>query len=247
MVYLTNYIILICLIVRLGLIRQHKSLKIYKDDFEDSYLLHTAEFYTRESANDLDTLGISLYIQKALASLHEEEIRSKKYLDSSSFELVCVILSTNSKFIQVMASCERALIHHHNARLYSEFSAMLKDDKREDLKNIYRLFLRVEGGINPLLETLEKYIVNIGMESIKALQEGGFLGEEAKNMTNVPIKKSLDSIPEGPKLEESTSEIYTQTLLKTYNQFHELVKTTFDSHPGFVSALDKVDLHLSYD
>lgn len=184
--------------VKLGSINKNKPLDIYKEDFETPFLKDTTDYYARESSSFISMNGVSAYMKKAETRIEEEFNRGKKILDASSHE-------------KLKKEVDTALIAKHKEILQLECENYLKDDKREDLTRMYKILSRVEDGIKPMLEVLQRYVTQTGYDAIKA----------------IPAKEAKEPAR------------YVETLLKVHEQFSDIVKKAFSNDPAFVIALDK--------
>jgi len=76
-------------------------LKIYRENFEKSYIDATESFYRVKAMQYLQENGVQNYMKYAFAKLKEEETRAKKYLEPSSGSIQAVsssgIWQTNTK------------------------------------------------------------------------------------------------------------------------------------------------------
>ncbi|EGG13492.1 cullin B [Cavenderia fasciculata] len=159
---------------------------LYRTEYEASYLENTKQFYSRESSAFIAAHGISNYLQKAEKRIDEEYHRSQKYLNSSSHEKLKRLLDS-------------ILIERHKESIHSEY-----------IHRLYKLLSRIEGGLSPVLETVQNYIQQTGFDSLKA----------------IPDKNIAD-----PK-------IYVETLLEIYLRFSELIKRSFNNDVSFITVLD---------
>eukprot|EP01132_Coremiostelium_polycephalum_P011565 gene11565-14165_t len=174
-----------------------KDKQLYRIEYESSYLENTKQFYTSESAAFISSCGISSYMKKAEARIEEEYHRSQKYLNSSSHDKLRRLLDS-------------ILIEKHKELLQSECINYLKDEKLEEIHHMYKLLSRIEGGLTPVLETVQNYIQHTGFEAIKSLPD--------------------QNNPE-PKL-------YVETLLKIYQRFSSIIKKSFNNDVSFITVLD---------
>ncbi|KAM9962638.1 hypothetical protein ACTFIR_005554 [Dictyostelium discoideum] len=174
-----------------------KDRTLYLIEYEASYLENTRQFYTRESVAFIASSGISSYMKKAETRIDEEEQRSQKYLNSSSHDKMRRLLHS-------------ILIEKHKELLQSECINYLKDEKLDEIYNMYKLLSRIEGGLAPVLETVQKYIQHVGIDAIKS----------------IPDRSNPD-----PK-------IYVETLLKIYLQFSSIIKKSFNNDVSFITVLD---------
>ena len=87
---------------------------------------------------------------KAEAALRSEEERVDAYLHASSRP-------------RLMAAAEVALLASHAEALLgkegSGVSSLLNDGRREDLARMYRLFVRVPKGLDPVAEAFTLHVV----------------------------------------------------------------------------------------
>eukprot|EP01041_Mallomonas_annulata_P007028 gene7028-14297_t len=131
--------------------------KVYEEDFELQFLEATKSFYREESQAYLSAVTCPEYLLKAESRLHEESNRVTMYLS----------LSTEPKLKHII---ETELITNHAKILIdmdvSGFLNMLQEDKIEDLKRIYRLFLRVPSTLDLLRDAMNEYIKKCGYNII---------------------------------------------------------------------------------
>jgi len=187
--------------VSLGLNKEkpkETTLDVYKESFEEEFLNQTEVFYTAESSQFIAMNTVADYMKKVETRLAEELLRVRSYLHPS----------TESELV---AKCDRVLIEKHLDTIWNEFQKLLDDDKIEDLTRMYTLLSRVAKGLDPLKNTLEKHVQNVGLQHVQ-------------NVTATAI---------------NDPQVYVETLLKVYKKFNELVVTAFRSDSGFVASLDK--------
>ncbi|KYQ88157.1 cullin B [Tieghemostelium lacteum] len=170
---------------------------LYKREYETAYLDNTAQFYSRESTSFISSSGISAYMKKAETRIEEEYHRAQKYLNQSSHD----------KLRRIM---DQVLIERHKELLQSECINYLKDEKLDEIHHMYKLLSRIEGGLTPVLTTVQNYIQHVGFEAIQS----------------IPDKNN----PE-PK-------IYVETLLRIYLQFSSIIKRSFNNDVSFITILD---------
>jgi cullin 1 len=218
--------------VKLGAIKPQKQLEIYKEDFEVHFINGTKDYYARESTAFISLNGVSAYMKIAENRIQEEEKRSKKYLDSSSYD-------------RVRREIDMVLIDKHKDMMQNECESMFRDDKRDDLSRMYRLLSRIEGLIEPMLLVLQSYVTQQGLEAVKAVQSGiaregsgpRDIDDEAEQQTNKESANNSNAPAE--KRAENPAAAYVEALLATHRQYSEVVATAFKSDPSFVAALDK--------
>jgi len=142
--------------VKLGSINKKQPFEIYREHFESHFLSTTRNYYAMESSAFIATNGISSFMKKAEERLEEEKLRTKRFLDNSSFD-------------KVKRECEFVLIDKHKEAILAECGHYLKDNKLEDLSRMYRLLTCTDDGIKPMLEMLQNHITNVGFDVIRSL------------------------------------------------------------------------------
>lgn len=66
-------------------------LQIYKEYFERAYIETTEAFYKAKAPEYLELHGVQNYMRFADMKLREEGVRSQKYLETNSIDLVCIL------------------------------------------------------------------------------------------------------------------------------------------------------------
>lgn len=137
-------------------------LKIYRENFEKAYLDATKEFYSLKASEQLQQNGVQIFMKYADTKLREEELRAKRYLETSSYTALA-------------KCCVAVLIEDHLTTLLSECPALINAGETERLQLMFRLLDRVpinadgvDVGIGPMLKNLEKHIIETGLDDMKA-------------------------------------------------------------------------------
>eukprot|EP01121_Diplochlamys_sp_Union-15-3_P009627 TRINITY_DN2624_c0_g3_i1.p1 TRINITY_DN2624_c0_g3~~TRINITY_DN2624_c0_g3_i1.p1 ORF type:complete len:772 (-),score=134.47 TRINITY_DN2624_c0_g3_i1:29-2344(-) len=177
--------------------RDH-TLDVYKQFFEEQFLSATEVYYTAESSQFISVNSVSDYMKKVVTRLDEELKRVTDYLHPDTQK-------------ELIAKCDRVLIDKHRDTIWAEFKNLLEDDKLEDLGRMYQLLSRIERGLEPLKEILEKHVQDKGTDAVQSV-----------------VKTAITN----PK-------IYVETVLKVHKKYNDLVNTAFRGDSGFVAALDK--------
>lgn len=181
------------------------SLDAYNADLEEPLLQSTREFYAKKREEWIND-STPDYLIKAEAALEEERNRVADYLNSS----------TESKILKVVE--EELLERTEKVLLEKESSgarALLQNDKSEDLQRMFRLFQRLENGLHPIAEIVQKFITNMGLDVVarrKARLDGG---EKDKN--------------DDPK--------FVKSLIELHEKYLAVVKRDFSGHSLFQKAL----------
>lgn len=131
------------------------SSSVYEEDFELFFLQETQSFYQSESRLFLSKNSCSDYLIKVETRLFEEMARVRNYLHASTRPKLQHILE--SELISAHAS---VLVESND----SGFCALLKqsEDKINDLKRMYTLFIRVPATLNLLREALHEHARGAG-------------------------------------------------------------------------------------
>ncbi|XP_054166315.1 cullin-2-like isoform X2 [Oppia nitens] len=132
------------------------SLDLYQNLFESRFLRSTGEYYRREAEELLQSCYCSTYMEKVLAKLDAENLRSRSFLHSSSYP-------------RVTAECESRMVGDHLSFLQSECRSMVQNEARRDLQNMYRLLKPIDSGLQALISEIQEHITNKGLESISSI------------------------------------------------------------------------------
>merc|ERR1711862_865388 len=123
---------------------------------------NTREYYAKRRQEWIASDSTPDYLIKAERSLNEERNRVADYLNSA----------TESKLLRV---CEEEILEKVEQMLLekegSGCRALLTNDKSEDLRRMFRLFSRLEKGLNPMADIVQKFISDMGNEIIGKREE----------------------------------------------------------------------------
>jgi len=131
-----------------------ESRNVYYEDFEEPFLLQSAEFYRRESQNFLSENSASVYIRKVDDRIREESERANHYLDKSTEPRIVKVLED-----ELISAHMKTIVEMENSGVYH----MLKHDKHEDLSYMYKLFHRVVNGLQTIADCMSSYLREQGM------------------------------------------------------------------------------------
>lgn len=147
------------------------TLDAYNADLEEPLLASTREYYARKREDWIND-STPDYLIKAEDALDEERKRVEDYLNTSSEAKILKVVEE-----EILEKVEMLLLEKES----SGCRALLQNDKSEDLQRMFRLFSRLENGLNPMANILENFIKSTGEEIInrrKARLDGG---EKDKN------------------------------------------------------------------
>mmetsp|Transcript_9320 Transcript_9320/g.26748 ORF Transcript_9320/g.26748 Transcript_9320/m.26748 type:complete len:561 (-) Transcript_9320:1059-2741(-) len=137
-------------------------LNVYVKELETPLLNASKEFYAREASQWIGSDSCPEYLKKAEARLQQEVARVAAYLHSS----------TEEKLLKDIE--EQLLANHQQALLDKEETgcrALLREEKTEDLKRMYKLFMRLPNsptcGLQPISQIVRDHIVEVGMSLVR--------------------------------------------------------------------------------
>ncbi|KAH8311019.1 hypothetical protein KR044_003885 [Drosophila immigrans] len=135
-------------------------LEIYREHFEKAYLKATADFYRLKSTEQQQENGVLAYMKYADAKLREEEVRAKRYLEPSSFNIL------TCRLVKVL------IVDHLNS-IIAECPALIRDYETERLNLMFRLMDRVlDGeGVEAMMTDLQRHIKSAGLADMQSASE----------------------------------------------------------------------------
>ncbi|XP_061185924.1 cullin-2-like [Saccostrea echinata] len=175
--------------------RKHPLL-LYEELLENPYKMETGAHYRQEAAKLKDEYTCSEYMEKVITRLDNEDFRSRKFLHPSSYN-------------KITHECQQRMVADHLQFLHGECKDMVKQERRKDLSNMYKLLKPIHGGLGVLVQEVEGHIKQTGMEAVKNLK-----GE------NVPGQ-------------------FVESMLEVHQKYTEMIQGVFHSDQLFVGALDK--------
>ncbi|XP_031728283.1 cullin-2 isoform X1 [Anarrhichthys ocellatus] len=171
-------------------------LKFYQEIFEGPFLTRTGEYYKQEASNLLQESNCSQYMEKVLGRLKDEEMRCRKYLHPSSYA-------------KVIHECQQRMVADHLQFLHGECQSIIRQEKREDMANMYTLLRSVSNGLPHMIQELQVHIHNEGIRGTSNLSQ-----------ENMPT-------------------LFVESVLEVHSKFVQLINTVLNGDQHFMSALDK--------
>ena len=147
------------------------SLDAYNNDLEEPLLSSTREYYAKKREDWIND-STPDYLIKAEEALNEERNRVADYLNSSSESKILKVVEE-----EILEKVEMLLLEKES----SGCRALLQNDKSEDLQRMFRLFQRLENGLNPMASILQNFISAMGDDIINRRQARLDGGEKDKN------------------------------------------------------------------
>ncbi|CAG9801380.1 unnamed protein product [Chironomus riparius] len=133
-----------------SLLRMFSDLQIYKEAFENKFLIATKQLYQAEGQRKMQELDVPEYLKHVDKRLVEENERLLHYLDQ------CTKL-------QLIFTIERQLIAEHiTGILQKGLDQLLEENRVADLSLLYSLFSRVKNGTIELCGSFNAFIKTKG-------------------------------------------------------------------------------------
>lgn len=172
------------------------SSQFYQEIFEGPFLTKTGEYYTQEASNLLQESTCSQYMEKVLGRLKDEEVRCRKYLHPSSYA-------------KVIHECQQRMVADHLQFLHGECQSIIRQEKRDDMANMYTLLRAVASGLPHMIQELQVHIHDEGLRATSNLSQ-----------ENMPT-------------------LFVESVLEVHSKFVQLINMVLNGDQHFMSALDK--------
>ncbi|CCE81377.1 Piso0_001277 [Millerozyma farinosa CBS 7064] len=193
------------------------NLVVYIKHFEHKFLEKTAEYYGRESARFLSQHNVVDYMKKCETRLSEEVSRSNNYLEDHTKK-------------PLLETLNDVLIKDHAQAMYDQFLSLLEHNEIEHIQIMYKLLSRVPFTLQPLADSLEKYINDEAAKALEEIKSAAETQEETTKVDSKPQRRSNSGIV-SPKT-------YIHTLISIYVKFNDIVAVAFSNDPIFIKSLD---------
>ncbi|GAB6030467.1 Cullin-2 [Chamberlinius hualienensis] len=148
------------------------SLELYEKVFESRFLEETGMFFEMEASKLLESCDSSLYMEKVIQKLADEDLRCNKFLHPSSIP-------------KVMLVCHEKMVANHLQFFHSECKSMVGHERRKELRYMYTLLKTISNGLEILVKEVQSHIVNQGMEAITNLKSESVPAQFVENMLRV--------------------------------------------------------------
>lgn len=181
-------------------------LGFYNEHFQERLVTGTRQFYARQAAAWLSSDSTPEYLMKAESALEAEKLRAQAYLHASSEDVVLRTAET-----ELLKKHQKALLE----KTGSGVRAMLRNDKREDLARLFRLFGRVDGGLVPVARMVKEHFQERGLSI---------------------VRKREAAVAAAGK-ENASDPTFVRALLELHDNAKQMVEREFGSHSLFQKAL----------
>jgi cullin-4 len=129
-----------------SLLRMLSDLQIYKEAFEQKFLVATKHLYQAEGQRCLQEMDVPAYLKHVDKRLQEENERLLYYLDMCTKH-------------QLVVTVERQLLAEHlTSILQKGMDNLVEENRLSDLILLYHLFSRVKNGTVELCSSFNAYI-----------------------------------------------------------------------------------------
>lgn len=171
-------------------------------EFIEALFNETAIYYKRESANKVAVLDTVAYMRQAEHWLKEESLRACRLLPEEVHPPFIDVVER-----QVLDGHQNALVNHPTCGIL----ALLKCDRRQDIKLVCSLFVRRKHGLEPIAALLKTYCHEEGLAISHSL--GGQLGAS-----------------------EPDAKQFCTKFIALQERYTQLVAQAFDSHSACSNA-----------
>lgn len=180
------------------------SLDRYAADLEVPLLAATREYYARKR-DDWINLSTPEYLIKAEDALEAERVRVGEYLNPSSEARLLRAVEE-----EILERVETTLLEKES----SGCRALLQNERSEDLQRMFRLFSRLEDGLQPMADIFQAFVTDMGSDIISR-REARLESEKDKN--------------DDPK--------FVKALIELHDKSIATVRNDFSGHAFFQKAL----------
>ena len=181
------------------------NLEPYTTDLEIPLLDTTREYYAKKREEWLLMDSTPEYLIKVEQALTEEENRVRDYLNPASEDKLLHVVED-----EILDRVKTDLLHKEGSGCW----VLLANDKSEDLQRMFRLFSRLENGLQPMASIVEKFICGMGNEIVQQRQSRLDSGEKDKN----------------------DDPVFVKAFLELHDKYFAVIKTDFTGHHAFQKA-----------
>ncbi|KAF8111551.1 hypothetical protein N665_0074s0080 [Sinapis alba] len=180
----------------------------YEEDFENFFLQETASYYSRKASSWIQEDSCPEYMIKSEESLKKEKERVDHYLHSDTEPRLVEIVQNH-----LLVVVAKQLLEKEN----SGCSALLRDDKMDDLSRMYRLYHAIPKGLEPVAEAFRLHVTAEGNTLIKQAEDEAASGSVEEQ---VLVRKIIDL--------HNKYMVYVTECFKNHTLFHKALKEAFE-------------------
>ena len=222
-------------ILRMGdVMVSSEKLRLYELTFEKTYLNHMVDYFKRESALYISSQGITPFISLAVLRMNQEELRSTRYLHTSSKQ-------------KVTASLHQVLIITHKEAMLAEFEHMLQFERISQMNALYSLLSRLDNGCEELKKILADWMLRTSELALRTLVSAS--SDPVAASASSSATPSSTSKPQAMGGSRKKSErgnaanvppsAYAETMTQLHLRFTHLVSHAFNDDVSFVTTMDR--------
>ncbi|GJZ80517.1 cullin-1-like protein [Tanacetum coccineum] len=185
-----------------------ESMDFYINDFEDFMVTDSSDYYSRKASNWIIEDSFPDYMLKTEECLEKEKTRVANYLHSSSEPKLVVKVQSE------------LLVNYSNQLLEKENSGcrtLLRDDKVDDLRRMYKLFSQIPKGLDLVANMFKQHLT----------AEGTTLVQQADDVAS----KKSENVG-GPQ-----EQVFVRKTIDLHDKFTAYVLDCFSNHTLFHKAL----------
>jgi len=187
------------------------SLDSYTNDLEQPLLDATRAFYGRKREDWITKDSTPDYLIKAEKALGEEKTRVVEYLNPATEPKIRRVVED-----EILQKVQMNLLEKEG----SGCSVLLANDKTSDLQRMFKLFSRLDSGLQPMANIVEKFITSQGNACIEKRQARLDSGEKDKNDDPEFVKSLID-------LQEKYLGVIRETFA-SHHLFQKALKNSFE-------------------
>ncbi|BAF16573.1 cullin-1-like isoform X2 [Oryza sativa Japonica Group] len=187
------------------------SMECYENDFEDFLLKDTTDYYSLKAQSWILEDSCPDYMIKAEECLKKEKERVGHYLHISSEQKLLEKVQN-----ELLAQYATPLLEKEHSGCF----ALLRDDKEEDLSRMYRLFSKINRGLEPIANMFKTHVTNEGTALVKQAEDS------ASNKK--PEKKDMVGMQE---------QVFVWKIIELHDKYVAYVTECFQGHTLFHKAL----------
>ncbi|CAG7867651.1 unnamed protein product [Brassica rapa] len=184
------------------------TVQVYEEHFEDFFLQQTASYYSHKASSWIQEYSCPEYMMKCEESLEKEKERVTRYLHSSTEPKLVEIMQNQLLFLGAKQFLDKG---------QSGCGALLRDDKKDDLSRMYRLYHAIPQVLEPVADVFRLHIATEGSVLIKEAEDSATSGIVEEQ---VLVRKIIDL--------HDKYMAYVTDCFQNHTLFHKALKEAFE-------------------